>query len=443
MPTTGARPRLAAAHALTDVLDRGRALTDALDGLERRLSEARDRAQVRRLCNRVLRNWPALDARVRARIRKPLGPRNRWIHFLIAIALDEIEEGREPAPAVVHAAVEAVRVGRAAPMAGLVNAVLRGELREPSPCRADDGPADDVLRYGVPGWLARRIRSDWPVEADEILAACNQVPPTWLRVNQRRCTRAEALHTLLAAGFPGTIEPDLNDAIRLDHPAGIGDLPGFAEGHLSVQDAGAQSAVDLLDLADGQLVLDACAAPGGKAAHILERADVDLLAIDSDARRAGRIAQGWERLGLRGRTAVADATKPDAWWDGRPFDRMLIDAPCSATGVLRRHPDVRWLRRETDIERNAETQDAILAALWPLLKPGGLLVYATCSILHTENRDRGRQFLERQSDAEVVAFELPDSRPCEPGRQILPGSRARDGFYYLVLRRLPDDAGGR
>jgi 16S rRNA (cytosine967-C5)-methyltransferase len=441
MASTGARPRLAAAQALTEVLDRGRALTDALDGLGRQLTEARDRAQVRRLCNRVLRNWPALDARVRGRLRKPLGPRNRWIHFLIAIALDEIDEGREPAPAVVHAAVEAVRVGRAAPMAGLVNAVLRGELRRPAATTTEaDG---DALRYGMPGWLARRIRTDWPEEADRILAAGNQPPPTWLRVNRRRSTRDAALAVLNDAGRSGTADPDLTDAIRLDHPAAIGDLPGFAEGHLSVQDAGAQSAIDLLDLAGGQHVLDACAAPGGKAAHILERADVDLLAIDSDAHRAARIESGWARLGLNGRIAVADAAAPETWWDGRPFDRILIDAPCSATGVLRRHPDVRWLRRETDIESNTETQDAILAALWPLLAPGGLLVYATCSILHAENRDRGRKFLERHADAEAVAFELPDSQACDPGRQILPGSRARDGFYYLVLRRLPDGAGDR
>lgn len=440
MATTGARPRLAAARALVEVLDRGRALTDTLDGLERQLDQARDRAQVRRLCNRVLRNWPALDARVRARLKKALPQRNRWIHFLIAVALDEIDEGREPAPAVVHAAVEAVRAGKAAPMAGLVNAVLRSELRAPSP-KPDD--ASDVLRYGMPGWLAQRIRNDWPDDADAILAAGNEAPPTWLRVNRRRSTREDALAALTAAGIAASAGPDQADAIRLDHPVAIGELPGFAEGRLSVQDAGAQSAAELLELADGLRVLDACAAPGGKAAHILERGEVDLLAIDSDGERAARIESGWTRLGLSGRTIVGDASAPETWWDGRPFDRILVDAPCSATGVLRRHPDVRWLRRETDIERNAATQDAILAALWPLLKPGGLLVYVTCSILHTENRDRGRQFLDRHSDAEAVAFELPDSRPCEPGRQILPGSRGRDGFYYLVLRRLPDGTDGR
>ncbi|NKI35855.1 16S rRNA (cytosine(967)-C(5))-methyltransferase RsmB [Wenzhouxiangella sp. XN79A] len=436
MAATGARPRLAAAHALTEVLDRGRALTDALDGLGDRLDASRDRAQVRRLCNRVLRNWPALDARVRARLRKPLARRNRWIHFLLAIAVDELDDAREPAPAVVHAAVEAVRAGGAAPMAGLVNAVLRTELRAPPGPEPGD---DDVLRYGMPGWLARRIRTDWPDDADAILAAGNRPPPTWLRVNRRRTTVEAARAALEAAGLPCTVDARLPDAIRLERPAAIGQLPGFREGHLSVQDAGAQVAVDLLDLAAGQRVLDACAAPGGKAAHILERADVELLAIDRDAARTRRIETGWARLGLSGRAAVADAARPDPWWDGRPFDRILVDAPCSATGVLRRHPDVRWLRREADIEANAAIQDAILEALWSLLRPGGLLVYATCSILHAENRDRGRKFLERQSDAEPVAFELPETRAVDPGRQILPGSLDRDGFYYLVLRRLPAD----
>ncbi len=435
---TGARPRLAAAQALVDVLDRGRALTEALDDLDTRLDRSRDRAQVRRLCNRVLRNWPALDARVRARLRKPLPRRNRWIHLLLAVALDELDEAREPAPAVVHATVEAVRAGRAAPMAGLVNAVLRGELRAPS---ADAHRDDDVERFGMPGWLIDRIRADWPNAAESILEAGNRPPPTWLRVNRRRTTPEAACAALESAGVPCTLHPLLSDAIRLDRPAAIRDLPGFDEGRLSVQDAGAQAAVELMDLADGQRVLDACAAPGGKAAHILEHAEVELLAIDNDAERAARIDAGWTRLGLTGQVAVGDASRPDEWWDGRPFDRILIDAPCSATGVLRRHPDVRWLRRASDIEANARIQDAILDALWTTLKPGGLLVYATCSILHEENRDRGREFLERQSDAEAVAFELPESRAVDPGHQILPGSLDRDGFYYLVLRRLhPDDA---
>ena len=436
MAATGARPRLIAAQALVEVLDRGRALTEALDDLAARLDRSRDRAQVRRSCNRVLRNWPALDARVRARLRKPLPRRNRWIHCLLAVAFDELDEAREPAPAVVHAAVEAVRAGQAAPMAGLVNAVLRSELRAPS---ADPQPASDVLRFGMPGWLIERVRADWPEAAESILAAGNRPPPTWLRVNRRRSRPEAARAALESAGVPAALVPGLPDAIRLDRPVAIRALPGFGEGRLSVQDAGAQAAADLLDLADGQRVLDACAAPGGKAAHILERADVELLAVDSDAERAARIDAGWARLGLSGQVAVADAARPDDWWDGRPFDRILLDAPCSATGVLRRHPDVRWLRRASDIATNAGVQDAILDALWTTLKPGGLLVYVTCSILHEENRDRGRKFLERQSDAEPVAFELPESRAVDPGRQILPGSLDRDGFYYLVLRRVPPD----
>lgn len=415
-----------------EVLDRGRALTDALSGLGDRLIGGRDRAQTRRLCNRVLRDWPALDTEVRSRLRKPLDKRNRWVHFLLAVALDELREGREPAPAVVHAAVEAARLGRAAPLSGLVNAVLRGRLRDGPP----DRPDDDVHRYGMPGWLAARLRSDWGADADSVLEAGNEPPPTWLRVNRRKATRELAATALGEAGIACTAPKTFPDALRLEHPASVSDLPGFAEGHLGVQDAGAQAAADLLDLADGQRVLDACAAPGGKAAHILERADVDLVAVEVDPVRAARIGETFHRLDLAGRVEVADACRTEEWWDGTPFDRILVDAPCSGTGVLRRHPDIRWLRRAEDIRATAQLQAQMLDALWPLLAPGGLLVYVSCSILHAENRDQGRQFLERQSDAEAVEFALPASRFVDPGRQILPGALDRDGFYYLVVRRL-------
>ncbi len=434
-PATGARPRVAAALALRDVLDRGRALTDALDGLGDTLPDRRDRAQVRRLCNRVLRDWPMLDAAVRGRLNKPLDRRNRWIHFLLAIAIDELNEGREPAPAVVHAAVEAARIGRAVPLAGLVNAVLRGRLRD----GADPRPGDDVHRFGLPGWMAARIRADWPDEADEVLAAGNRPPSTWLRANRRRSDPSELAGRLHTDGIESIFDPAFPDALRLAHPVAIGDLPGLAAGELSVQDAGAQSAADLLDLADGQRVLDACAAPGGKAAHIIERAEVELTAVELDPARASRIGESLRRLGLEADVVTGDAGQPDDWWDGRAFDRILIDAPCSATGVLRRHPDIRWLRRASDIDANVALQARMLDALWPLLAPGGLLVYATCSILHAENRDQGREFLERHPDAEAVDVAIPASRDVDPGVQILPGSLDRDGFYYLAVRRLPAD----
>ncbi|MBY6203879.1 16S rRNA (cytosine(967)-C(5))-methyltransferase RsmB [Halomonas denitrificans] len=432
-PATGARPRVAAALALREVLDRGRALTDALEGLGDTLPDRRDRAQVRRLCNRVLRDWPMLDAAVRGRLNKPLDRRNRWIHFLLAVAIDELNEGREPAPAVVHATVEAARVGRAAPLAGLVNAVLRGRLRDGAGTRPDD----DVHRYGLPGWLAARIRADWPDEADEVLAAGNRPPPTWLRANRRRSDPTALAERLHADGIESLIDPRFPDALRLAHPVAVGDLPGLAAGELSVQDAGAQSAADLLDLADGQRVLDACAAPGGKAAHILERAAVELTAVESDPARATKVVESLRRLGLDADVVTGDAARPNDWWDGRAFDRILIDAPCSATGVLRRHPDIRWLRRAGDIEANVALQARLLDALWPLLAPGGLLVYATCSILHAENRDQGRTFLDRHPDAEAVDVAIPACRDVDPGVQILPGSLDRDGFYYLAVRRLP------
>jgi 16S rRNA (cytosine967-C5)-methyltransferase len=262
------------------------------------------------------------------------------------------------------------------------------------------------------------------------------VPPLWLRVNRRHWSREAALDALSGAGLSAQAPDNFPDALLLEQRAAIGDLPGFAEGGLSVQDGAAQLVVEELALADGLRVLDACAAPGGKSAHILERADVELTALDIDAKRLERIGEGFDRLGLQGRLLAGDAADPESWWDGKTFDRILIDAPCSATGVIRRHPDIRWLRRASDIEALIATQQRILDALWPLLEPGGILVYATCSVLVAENSGQIRSFLERHTDARVIEHtELP-GRPANPGRQLLPGDADCDGFYCLAARRL-------
>jgi len=431
---TGAPARRVAARALASVLDAGRSLTEALAGLETELPDPRDRALVRRLCNRVLRDLPALEWRLTRLLRRPLPRAAREIHFLLLAGLDQLIEGREPPEAVVHASVAAARGTRHARLAGLVNAVLRNHRRRgPAP---EELPDDPAIRLGYPEWLLERIRADWPDDWRAIAEAGNRAPPTWLRINRRRADIDAERARLAEAGIGSRPDARFPDALRLDHPAAVSALPGFADGLFSVQDAGAQSAARLLDLRDGQRVLDACAAPGGKAAHILERADVDLTAVDSDPVRARRIGQNLERLGLNGRVVVGDAARAETFAGGGRYGRILVDAPCSATGVMRRHPDVRWLRRAADIDANAALQRRILRAVWPHLAPGGLLVYASCSILRAENCEQILDFTAEQKNAEACTFELDDAAELAPGRQILPGSLDRDGFYYACLRRV-------
>jgi 16S rRNA (cytosine967-C5)-methyltransferase len=435
MSRAGAAARRRAARGLAEVLDRGRSLTETLAGLDREFADGRDRALVRRLCNRVLRDRPALEWRLSQLLDKPLPKRAREIHYLLLTALDQLIEGREPAHAVVHASVAAARASRQPRLAGLVNAVLRNYQRR-GDALAERLPDDPALRLGYPEWLLARIRRDWPHRWQSIAGAGNAAPPTWLRANRRRTSPAELRERLLAEGLPAELAAHAPDAVRLARAVRVGTLPGFAEGAFSVQDAGAQLAARLLDLHDGQHVLDACAAPGGKAAHALERADIDLTAVDADPARARRVEATLQRLGLQARVVVGDARRPDVWAGDATWDRILIDAPCTGTGVLRRHPDIRWLRRAADVDANSATQRALLAALWPRLRPGGLLVYATCSILHAENRDVIEDFAARHDDARVAEPELPDAVAVGPGCQILPGSLDRDGFYYAVLRRL-------
>ena len=286
-----------------------------------------------------------------------------------------------------------------------------------------------------PAWLAKAIARDWPEQADAVMAANNIEPPLMLRVNRRRAERENLLERLRAAGYTADAHAWLADAIVLPHSTDVTRMPGFAEGHFAVQDGAAQIAADLAQARDGLRVLDACAAPGGKACHLLERADVALTALESDAGRARRIGQNLERLGLSAELIVGDAGHTEAWWDGRPFDRILIDAPCSATGLLRRRPDVRLHRRDSDIAAMAAQQRRILAALWPLLAPGGRLVYVTCSLLKAENEAVISEFLASRPEARAAAIDLPTGQAAAVGWQILPGDGDLDGMYYAVLER--------
>lgn len=441
--TTGAAPRRAAARTLAAVLDRHRNLATALAPELGGLEDSRDRALARRLTLAVLRDLPALEFRLGRLLEKPLPRRARNVRLLLLSALAELFEAREPARAVVHASVAAARLDGHEHLAGLVNAVLRNYRRQAAQIEAAL-PDDPQHRHGHPEWLVEALQRDWPDDWQSMLAANNRPPPVWLRVNRRRITRAEFLEQLAAAGHPASADDVLPEAIRLDKAAAITGLPGYRRGWFAVQDAGAQWAAAWMQLQDGLRVLDACAAPGGKTAHMLEHAAVELSAVELDPKRLEATRAGLERLGLAGEMAgemdsrliAADATRPAAWWDGRPFDRILIDAPCSATGVIRRHPDIRWLRRPEDIVANAEVQRRLLDALWPLLKPGGMLVYATCSVLAEENDRQINAFVERTPDARDHPLPEAPGRRMEIGRQIMPGEAGMDGFYYCRLVRL-------
>ena len=348
---------------------------------------------------------------------------------LLLVALARLEARPDEVHTIVDQAVTAAaRIARGQ-FKGLVNGVLRNFLRRRADLliRAD---ADPVARRQHPAWWIARLQQDHPAHWESILAAGNSHPPLCLRVNLRRGTSADFLQQLDAAGIAARALDAA--AILIDKPLPVERIPGFGAGLCSVQDWGAQAAAGLLDVADGMRVLDACAAPGGKAAHLLETAQIDLVALDADALRAVRISENLQRLRLAATVKVGDARAPDAWWDGRPYDRILADVPCSASGVVRRHPDAKWLRRETDIAGFAATQRAIVDALWRTLAPGGKMLYATCSVFAQENAEQVNAFVGRHADAR----HLPTVGATRGDAQLpeLPDAE-HDGFYYALLQK--------
>ncbi len=426
--------RALAAQALADVALSGHSLRDVADRVLPRLADPRDRALLTALLNEGARWWPRFDAALDRLLDKPIRRQEPVVHALMVTALVQLEVLELASYAAVAATVDAVRELRRPRLAGLANAVLRRWLRERESLLAALD-AEPATRHAHPAWLVRAIEHDWPEAAGDVLAAANREPPLMLRVNRRRATPEAVASALRDAGGEVTPHPWLADGLVLPHSTDVTRLPGFAEGHFAVQDGAAQVPADLLDLADGQRLLDACAAPGGKACHALERADLRLLAVEAEPRRAPRIRQNLDRLGLHAEVVVGDAGEPSAWWDGTPFDRVMIDAPCSATGVIRRRPDVRLHRREADIDALVAQQSRILAACWPTLAPGGRLLYVTCSILRRENDGVVAAFLDRQADAETLPLTLPAGRRTSVGWQMLPGDGDLDGMYYALLSK--------
>jgi 16S rRNA (cytosine967-C5)-methyltransferase len=426
--------RALAAKGLAEIALRGASLRDVMERYAPRLADPRDRALLMALLSEGARWWLRFDAAIDGLLEKSLRHKDPAIHALLVLGLVQLEILELQDYAAVAATVEAVRALQRPQLAGLVNAVLRRWQRERETliARLDAKPQ---TRHAHPAWLATALQRDWPQQAEMVMAADNREPPLMLRVNRQRSERDALIEQLQSAGYAATSHPWLSDALVLPHSTDVTRIPGFEDGLFAVQDGAAQVAADLADLRADLRVLDACAAPGGKACHLLERADIELTALDVDAPRAERIRQNLMRLRLNAKLVIGDAGAPKGWWKGQPFDRILIDAPCSATGVLRRRPDVRLHRRESDIAAMHQQQRRILSALWPLLAPGGRLVYITCSVLRAENEAIVAELLAAQADAQAVAFTLPAGQAAAIGWQILPGDGDLDGMYYAVLQK--------
>ncbi|HIF9058643.1 TPA: 16S rRNA (cytosine(967)-C(5))-methyltransferase RsmB [Photobacterium damselae] len=421
--------RAAAAQVIYQVVDQGQSLSTALPAAQQQIKE-RDQALLQEICYGVLRWLPRLESITQKLMDKPLKGKQRVFHHLILVGLYQLGYMRIPAHAAVAETVNATKNLKKPQLRGLVNAILRNYQRQQQELDAQ-AVSHDAGKYGHPSWLLKLLKQAYPNDVDAICAANNTKAPMWLRVNRQHHNRDEYRKLLDAEGIATELHPQAGDALRLLSPCDVYKLPGFEQGWVSVQDAAAQLAIEYLQPQAGELILDCCAAPGGKTAHILEHVpSAQVVAIDCDEHRLARVHDNLQRLNLQAKVLCADARYPEKWWDGDKFDRILLDAPCSATGVIRRHPDIKWLRRGEDIAALAQLQAEIFDAMWLQLKSGGTLVYATCSITPQENRDQVSAFLTRTANATLVGSEATN-----PGRQILPGEENMDGFYYAVLQK--------
>jgi 16S rRNA (cytosine967-C5)-methyltransferase len=426
MRSAAASARSLAAHAVARVLREGvtldAALKDALVAADPKLHSS-----VRSLGYGAVRGYFRHEAILGKLLSTPVRSLDFLVRALLSVALYELEDERTPEYAVVDAAVQTAKATDAVRASGLINAVLRRYLRERKTLDVEIA-GKPATRHAAPVWLADRFRADWPVRWTQLLAASDSHAPMWLRVNQRLSSTEEYLGELAAAGIGARAEMRVPQAIVLDSPCDVHALPGFAAGVVSVQDLGAQCVAFPLALSASQRVLDACAAPGGKTALMAEREPnlQKLLAVDVDPNRL--------------EVVMGDASAPAKWWDGVPFDRILLDAPCSGLGVIRRHPDIRLRKSPSDIDKLPALQGKLLRAAWALLAPGGRLVYVTCTVTRSENHDVIAGFLDGAADAQIVPVEAWEGWPGFGeadgfGRQILPGEAGADGFYYAALTK--------
>lgn len=421
----GADARAAAARVVAGVAA-GRSLADSVGPAVASFTD-RDRALVQELAFGTVRWRLRLDAMLAHLMRHP--PTDGLVHAALAVGLYQILYTRVPEHAAVAATVAAVPDRSR----GLVNGVLRTALRKRAEIEAAVAGHEAAVT-GHPAWLLEMLRRDWPDHWKAIVEADNIPAPMTLRVNARRTTRDDYLDRLDESGIEARPLVHAPEGVELASSCDVRSLPGFDAGFVSVQDGAAQLAAGLLDVDTGMRVLDACAAPGGKACHALERvAGLSLVAVEADPDRVGRIHENLTRIGSTAEVVLGDATHPSDWWDGGHFDRILVDAPCTGTGVIRRHPDIRHLRRASDVAPMTERQLALLEALWPTLAPGGRLLYATCSMLRAENDGVIDAFLERRPDARVEPIAAAWGLATGHGRQVLPGEDGMDGFHYAGL----------
>ena len=433
--------RALAAKCCYAVIDQGRSLNDELPKQQDKLI-GKDKGLLQEICYGVLRYLPELENDVRLLMQKPLTGKQRVVHFLLLVGVYQIKYMRIPDHAAVSETVAATKVLKNNHMKALVNAVLRNFVRSlPDPlCEESDKNTTkttdlpDAIKYNHPSWFIKKIQLAYPEQWQDILNANQQKPPMWLRVNSQHHTSKNYQQLLLADSINISTIEALSQAIALEKPIDVNKLSGFDQGWVSIQDAAAQQAARLLDCQPDDNVLDCCAAPGGKTCHILEKTPTinSMTAIDIEEGRLTRVQENLTRLNLTAKVIAADATKKD-WWSGELYDRILLDAPCSGTGVIRRHPDIKWLRKANDIDNLVILQQQILTNIWSLLKPGGTMLYATCSILPQENNEQIQKFVAENADAELLSMNEPEINPEQVGWQILPGQQNMDGFYYAKL----------
>lgn len=457
--------RLISARVIHEVTN-GRSLTESLDTALSLIKDARDKALVQAICYGVCRYYSRLDIALSFLLTKPMKAKDSDVHALLLVGLYQLMEMRIPDYAAVTETVNAVDGLQKQWARALVNAVLRSWIRRKTEIEEKMAEEPESV-FAHPNWWITHIKKAWPNVWETILEANNVLPPFALRVNERRLTREAYLQKLKVKEMEASILPETRSGIILNTAVPLDELPGFTEGDVSVQDGAAQLAAELLELAPKERVLDACAAPGGKLTHILEiEPNLSYVAaIEKDKNRLLSIEENLTRLGhhhchprangdpfkidsrFHGNDSndddlvfkvhlICKDAKDTTWWDEKPFDRILLDAPCSASGVIRRHPDIKLLRQPTDIKKLAKEQLQLLTSLWPLLKPNGLLVYATCSIFPEENEQVIHQFLQSQPDAKEEKIEATWGITSQYGRQILPGMHQMDGFYYAKIRKI-------
>lgn len=433
----GADPRASAARALREVLGAGRSLDQALDVHLDGFRDARDRALAQEIAFGVLRFLPRLQLLASHLLERPLPARDLDVACLLWAGLYQLLYLRVAEHAAVGETVGAAALLGKPWARGLLNGVLRNFLRRREQLLAMVD-ADPTARACFPGWLLERLRQAWPDDWEALVDASNQRPPLCLRVNPMHGERDAYAERLAEQGLATQPLRHAPQGLRMERPVGVEALPGFDLGWVSIQDGAAQLAAPLLGVRPGDWVLDACAAPGGKTTHLLELAAgcLDLTAVDGEASRLEPLEDNLRRLGFRGRVLAGDLRDPATGWADRSYQGILLDVPCSATGVIRHHPDIKWLRRPGDLDNLTRLQGELLDAVWPHLAVGGILVYVTCSLLPDENQQQVRAFLQRTPDARELPIEAPWGRALAPGRQVLTGEDGMDGFYFARMTRL-------